>query len=267
MRMHPCEAVARRRWAKIARIGYAIRQARRDRAPRLPICSDEKMATVGASDSVTIKSERSAEDLGGDASGLSSTMMPSSPVEAPAAPRRAEIPRGGGTMPPGRRQLEEWARLAAPGLFDQLTHDGNRSAVAAVRWRGWRPTKGGARRCVWRVVWTRTLRSATAALSLGLSWSAVSSPTRSPTSRRSSTVCFAVPETLEISISPRCPFVGRGGGGGALVLLGIGDATVSEKCTCQAAGLRCAEGSARWFLTPSQDVGVAVYSGSSAFSP
>ena len=135
--MHPCEAVARRRWAKIARIGYAIRQARRDRAPRLPICSNEKMATVGASDSVAIKSERSAEDLGGDASGLSSTMMPS-PVEAPAAPRRAEIPRGGGTMPPSRRQLEEWGRLAAPGLFDQLTHDGNRSAVAAVRWRDWR---------------------------------------------------------------------------------------------------------------------------------
>ena len=138
MRMHPCEAVARRRWAKIARIGYAIRQARRDRAPRLPICSNEKMATVGASDSVAIKSERSAEDLGGDASGLSSTMMPSSPVEAPAAPRRAEIPRGGGTMPPSRRQLEEWGRLAAPGLFDQLTHGGNRSAVAAVRWRDWR---------------------------------------------------------------------------------------------------------------------------------
>jgi len=96
------------------------------------------MATVGASDSVTIKSERSAEDVGGDAFGLSSTMMPSSPVEAPAAPRRAEIPRGGGTMPPGCRQLEEWGRLAAPGLFDQLTHGGNRSAVAAVRWRDWR---------------------------------------------------------------------------------------------------------------------------------
>ena len=120
--MHPCEAVARRRWAKIARIGYAIRQARRDRAPRLPICSNEKMATVGASDSVAIKSERSAEDLGGDASGLFSTMMPSSPVEAPAAPRRAEIPRGGGTMPPSRRQLEE---LRGPGCSGALrTIDG-----------------------------------------------------------------------------------------------------------------------------------------------
>ena len=44
--MHPCEAVARRRWAKIARIGYAIRQARRDRAPRLPICSNEFACTI-----------------------------------------------------------------------------------------------------------------------------------------------------------------------------------------------------------------------------
>ena len=37
------EAVARRRWATVARIGYAIRQARRDRAPRLPIRFDGQM--------------------------------------------------------------------------------------------------------------------------------------------------------------------------------------------------------------------------------
>ena len=39
------EAVARSRWKTVARIGYAIGRARRDRAPRLPIRFDGQMNT------------------------------------------------------------------------------------------------------------------------------------------------------------------------------------------------------------------------------
>ena len=50
----------------------------------------------------------------------------------------SRFPRAGGALPPGRRQLEELGCRAAPALFDQLTEDGSRSAVAAVRQREWR---------------------------------------------------------------------------------------------------------------------------------
>ena len=38
-------------WAAIARIGYAIRKARRDRFPRLPVCKDGRTLSAGAADS------------------------------------------------------------------------------------------------------------------------------------------------------------------------------------------------------------------------
>ncbi len=42
------EAVARRQRAKFARIGYSIRQKRRDRYPRLPIRLAGQMTSAGA---------------------------------------------------------------------------------------------------------------------------------------------------------------------------------------------------------------------------
>ena len=58
-------------------------------------------------------------------------------AEARIAPQLCKILRGGGALPPGRRQLEEWGRRAAPALFDDLTIDGSRTATSAVRQREW----------------------------------------------------------------------------------------------------------------------------------
>ena len=59
--------VARRQWAMVARIGYAIRQARRDRDPRLPIRLDELMTSVGALGSPRLESKHPTDDMRGDA--------------------------------------------------------------------------------------------------------------------------------------------------------------------------------------------------------
>ena len=130
--------VARRRWATVARIGYAIRQARRDRAPRLPIRFDGQMSGVGALGSPRLESKHPMDDVGGDDPVASPLTEPSTHAEAPAASQRFKIPTAGGAFPPSRRLLEEFGCRAAPALFEQLTEDGNRSAAAAVRQREWR---------------------------------------------------------------------------------------------------------------------------------
>ena len=132
------EAAARRRWAAIARIGYAIRKARRDRFPQLPVCTDGRTLSAGAADSTRLESSQPAEDLRGDAPVVSPRSVPPAHAEASAAPQRVQIPKAGGSLPPSRCQLEALQSRAAPALFDQLTYDGSRSAVAAVRQREWR---------------------------------------------------------------------------------------------------------------------------------
>ena len=123
------EAVARRRWATVARVGYAIRQARRDRAPRLPIRCDDQMNSVGALGSPRLESKHPTDDVGGDAHVASPLIEPSTPSQ------RLKIPRAGGAFPPSRRLLEKLESQAAPALFDMLTEDGSRSAVTAVQRR------------------------------------------------------------------------------------------------------------------------------------
>ena len=132
------EAVARRQRAKFARIGYAIRQKRRDRYPRLPIRLAGQMTSAGALGFSLFEPKRPADNSGGDVPVASPPTAPSLPAEAPAAPQRSKIPTAGGALPPSRRQLEELERRDAPALFDLLTQDGSRSAVAAVQRRAWR---------------------------------------------------------------------------------------------------------------------------------
>ena len=128
------DAAARRRWAKVARIGYAIRQARRNRA-RVPHHEERSADT---SDSLPVESKFQADAVGVDT--------------APAASKTSALPCVGRSLPPSRKQLEEWERRAAPALFDELTEDGNRSAVTAVRLRKWRLEE--RQRQAWRVART-----------------------------------------------------------------------------------------------------------------
>ena len=132
------EAVARRQRAKFARIGYSIRQKRRDRYPRLPIRLAGQMTSAGALGFSLFEPKRPADNSGGDVPVASPPTAPSLPADAPAAPQRSKIPTAGGALPPSRRQLEELERRDAPALFDRLTQDGSRSAVAAVQRRAWR---------------------------------------------------------------------------------------------------------------------------------
>ena len=76
------EAAARRRWAAIARIGYAIRKARRDRFPQLPVCTDGRTLSAGAADSTRLESSQPAEDLRGDAPEVSPRSVPPAHAEA-----------------------------------------------------------------------------------------------------------------------------------------------------------------------------------------
>ena len=88
------DAAARRRRAKAARIGYAIRQARRDRAPRLPIRWDGPMTSADAWDSVQIESKPAVEDSGGGAPTDSPPEVAVPHAETPAATQRFKIPSG-----------------------------------------------------------------------------------------------------------------------------------------------------------------------------
>ena len=132
------DAVARRRRAKAARIGYAIRQARRDRVPRLPIRLKGLTTSAVALDSSQRESKQPAEDSRGGTLVDSPSEVPVSHAEAPAAPQRSMIPRDRGGFPPSRTQLEKLQRRSASELFDDFTEDGSLSAVAAVRLRDWR---------------------------------------------------------------------------------------------------------------------------------
>ena len=132
------DAVARRRWAKVARLGYAIRQARRDRFPRLPIRLEGQIVSADASDSLQLESKQPADDMGVDVQSDTPPDVLPSQAETAAASERLETLRGGRNFPPSRTKLEEWGRRIAPALFDALTTDGNRSAVSAVRLRDWR---------------------------------------------------------------------------------------------------------------------------------
>ncbi len=132
------DAVARRQRAKIARIGIAIRQARRDRVAGLRIRLDRQMTSVSALDSSPLETKQPAEELCDDASVASYASMPLSHAGARTVPQRFKIPTGRGAFPPGRRQLEDWKHRAAPALFDNLTRDGSRKAVAAVLQGEWR---------------------------------------------------------------------------------------------------------------------------------
>ena len=129
------EAVARSRWKTVARIGYAIGRARRDRAPRLPIRFDGQMNSVCALGSPRLESKHLTDDLGGDAPVAKPLAEPSTHAETPAASQRLKIPTTGGAFPPSRRLLERLECRAAPALFDMLTEDGSRSAVTAVQRR------------------------------------------------------------------------------------------------------------------------------------
>ena len=59
------DAAARRRWAKVARIGYAIRQARRNRA-RVPHLDDRQLQSADTSDSLQVESKFQADAVGVD---------------------------------------------------------------------------------------------------------------------------------------------------------------------------------------------------------
>ena len=131
------DAAARRRWAKVARIGYALRQARRNRA-RVPHLVVRHVQSADTSDSLPVESKFQADAVGVDT--------------APAASKPSALLWVGRSLPPSRKQLEEWERRAAPALFDELTEDGNRSAVTAVRLREWRLEE--RQRQAWRVART-----------------------------------------------------------------------------------------------------------------
>ena len=128
------EAFARRRWATVARIGYAIRQARRIRAARL----NGQNTSADAVGSPLLESKRPADELGGNAPVASPPPVPSLYAEAPAVSQRFKFPTTGGVPLPSRQLLEELGRREASALFDHLTNDGSRSAVAAVQRRDWR---------------------------------------------------------------------------------------------------------------------------------
>ena len=132
------DAAARRRRAKAARIGYAIRQARHDRAPRLPIRWDGPMTSADAWDSVQIESKPAAEDSGGGAPTDSPPEVAVPHAETPAATQRFKIPSGRDSFPLSREKADDLERRAAPDLFDEFTEDGNLSAVLAVRLLEWR---------------------------------------------------------------------------------------------------------------------------------
>ena len=83
------DAAARRRWAKVARIGYAIRQARRNRA-RVPHLVVRHVQSADTSDSLPVESKFQADAVGVDT--------------APAASKTSA--RVGRSLPPSRKQLE-----------------------------------------------------------------------------------------------------------------------------------------------------------------
>ena len=100
------DAAARRRWAKVARIGYAIRQARRNRA-RVPHLEDRQLQSADTSDSLPVESKFQADAVGVDT--------------APAASKHSALPWVGRSLPPSRKQPEEWERRAAPALFAEAS--------------------------------------------------------------------------------------------------------------------------------------------------
>ena len=223
------EAVARRQRAKFARIGYAIRQARRDRDSRLPVRLAGQMTSAGALGSSLLEPKRPADDLGGDVPVASPPTAPSLQAEAPAVPQRSKIPTAGGALPPSRRQLEELERRDAPALFDRLTQDGSRSAVAAVQRRAWRLEERKEQALGMARVLDGTARvDPTFRGRCFASWSILSP---SPTSLPSSIVCFAAPARRATMFSLRSRSRVGGDGGGALVCLDIWDASTTRTST------------------------------------
>ena len=98
----------------------------------------QQVKSADTSDSLPVESKFQADAVGVDA--------------APAASKPSALLWIGRSLPPSRKQLEEWERRAAPALFDELTEDGNRSAVTAVRLRKWRLEE--RQRQAWRLART-----------------------------------------------------------------------------------------------------------------
>ena len=201
--------VARRQRAKFARIGYAIRQQRRDCYPRLPIRLAGQMTSAGALGFSLFEPKRPADNLGGDVPEASPPTAPSLPADAPAAPQRSKIPTAGGALPPSRRQLEELERRDAPALFDRLTQDGSRSAVAAVQRRAWRLEERKEQALTMARVLDGTARvDPTFRGRCFASWSILSP---SPTSLPSSIVCSTRAREAGDDIFSAVPLKGRWG--------------------------------------------------------
>ena len=151
------DAAARRRWAKVARIGYAIRQARRNRA-RVPHLEDRQLQSADTSDSLPVESKFQADAVGVDT--------------APAASKTSALPCVGRSLPPSRSNL----RSGSAGLLRRFSTSKRkmatvqRSLLSGCVSGG--SKSGNARRGGWPAPWTSTRPFGIVALLGGLSWSA-----------------------------------------------------------------------------------------------
>ena len=130
MGVSPREAAARRRRGVLARAAYAVRKARRDRAPPLPLAGTSQ---CGARPAAALASAGDPRRGARSSSPSTSSSRGAAALEPPKKLRPTLPARE--PLLPSRRTLDAAGRRAAFEFFDDLTKDGRVSLQDAVdRW-------------------------------------------------------------------------------------------------------------------------------------